>query len=89
MSKEHIDLTYELNKIDKFIEALRERLHEKAKEGFVGWDETTDRPKVSWGDNAMLERIHTNLLAGDYLDAASISSILWWRQVLRGDNAEE
>ena len=88
MSKEHADLIYELTKIDRFVEALRTRLHEKAKEGFVGWDETTDRPKVSWGDSVMLDRVHASLSEGEYLDAASTTSILWWRQIIRNCSNE-
>jgi len=89
VSKEHADLIYELTKIDRFVEALRTRLHEKAKEGFVGWDETTDRPKVSWGDSVMLDHVHASLSKGEYLDAASIASILWWRQVMKRYSGEE
>ena len=80
----------EKKNIDIFIEELRKRLHQKAEEGYTGWDygheglddsEPGDRCPATASTPDMLNRLERALADEKFIDVAAFAGMLWRRQV--------
>jgi len=77
--------------IDLAIDALRKRLHEKADEGFTGWDSSwkgkndqktyRGAPAATASTHDLTLRVERSLREGKHLDVASFGFMLWLRDV--------
>jgi hypothetical protein len=81
----------EKKNIDIFIESLRKRLHEKAEQGYVGWDyghrglddlEPDERGYTTASTPDLLRRLEMALEDEKFIDVAAFASMLWRRQVV-------
>lgn len=84
----------EIEAIDKFIEALRVRLHKKARQGYVGWDyghrglgDDNGRLPSTTSTPDLIARLESALRAEKYIDVAAFASMLWNRQVVDANAA--
>lgn len=71
------ELLAELERIDAFLEAMRERLHQKAREGYGGWD------SIGYDERALpqnlMNRLESAVREERYVDTAALAGFLWWR----------
>lgn len=78
----------EKKNIDIFIEELRKRLHEKADEGYTGWDyghegldDDNGRLPSTASTPDLLNRLERALSVEKFIDVAAFAGMLWRRQV--------
>jgi len=85
-----VSVKTEKKNIDVFIEGLRKRLHEKAEEGYIGWDSghrgldnsgTDDRAPATASTPDLLNRLESAIDDEKFIDVAAFAGMLWWRQV--------
>ena len=79
----------EKKRIDIFIEALREKLHQKVDEGYTGWDSSNrDATRGACKANnyhapastsSLMDRLRAAVLGGKYINVAALAGMLWWR----------
>lgn len=83
------EILQEKKDIDKFIEALRIRLHQKVDEGFVGWDygydglgsQPEDRLAPTASTEDLIGKAERALRNRKYIDLVAFAGFLWNRDV--------
>ncbi len=83
-----MDIIEEKKAIDDFINKLRERLHQKADEGFIGWNygheglnDDNGRLPSSVSTYDLVSRLKVSLSKDKYIDVAAFAGMIWKRQV--------
>ena len=83
-----MSIAEEKKAIDTFIRVLRERLHQKAEEGYTGWnygheglDDDNGRLPSTASTCDLLARLESALTKDEYIDVAAFAAMLWKRQV--------
>lgn len=89
----------ELSAIDEFIEAMRSRMHKKAKSGYRGWDATPEAIRyacckandysVDYGHDEIVARMNDAIEAEKYVDVANFAGMLWWRKRVKAMRAQQ
>lgn len=89
----------ELEAIDLFIEAMRARMHQKAREGYTGWNAADEQIRyecckandysVGYEDDAIVSRMEEAIEAEKFIDVANFAGMLWWRKRNRKTKAQQ
>ena len=65
----------DIENLQPFANAMNEKFIQKAKEGYIGWDD----PEQCSNDE-LIKKLYANAVQEDWVDVANIAAILWWRK---------